>query len=64
MAIAMTKAMVELQDDWRQAGILYPLKCRMGIRWRLRIARKMMPRRYAKNLSQLLPGEAIHEAES
>ena len=27
----MTKGMVEFQDDWRRAGTLYPLKCRMGI---------------------------------
>ncbi len=31
MAIAMTERMVELQDDWRQAGILRPLRCRIGI---------------------------------
>ncbi len=31
MAIAMSKRMAELQVEWRRAGILDPLKCRIGI---------------------------------
>ncbi|WP_299484255.1 adenylate/guanylate cyclase domain-containing protein [uncultured Roseibium sp.] len=31
MAIAMSERMTELQDQWRKAGILEPLKCRIGI---------------------------------
>lgn len=31
MAIAMSKRLAELQAEWRKAGILDPLKCRIGI---------------------------------
>ncbi|MBG6177940.1 class 3 adenylate cyclase/HAMP domain-containing protein [Labrenzia sp. EL_208] len=31
MAIAMSERMTELQDQWKKAGILEPLKCRIGI---------------------------------
>lgn len=31
MAIAMSERMTELQDQWKKAGILEPLRCRIGI---------------------------------
>ncbi len=31
MAIAMTRRLSELQEEWHRAGILDPLKCRIGI---------------------------------
>lgn len=31
MAIAMSRRMTELQADWRRAGLLRPLRCRIGI---------------------------------